>query len=439
MGKQKGAAKSSSDSLTEVLKTVREFIKSLWATIEEFTGRTNPAIFFSIADEGTLFLDKEEAQQYRKCLRSLISAVASDQISTKAIEHLYQKAILVSLDIAEHRADQSFEARLDQAIQDLRAALRIKPCHFQVYYPVDGLTSDGLPFSFGNVNFCIFSTEEIMALIQNSDRQQVKNRKQNDSYGAISEMIQGGISGKPVGVTTVMATEHEAAKALAFKELRLTLDVMNFFSDLIPYSNGYFFLPGDRSRAVVTTLATSNDVQQSYSIGRQVIGPLALLSAKWLSNIDQTSQVGLTAASSLLVERKGKLQERLLSAIQWAGRATVDSRKEEAFLLYAIALESLILAENEKDELVYRLRTRVAHLIGEGVQSRRQLSKQVKDLYDVRSQIVHSGRYQVTDADFGRMRLMTKSCIIRVLADEIFIKMRGMQDFIDWFDEQILK
>ncbi len=438
MSKQKRAAKSQSDSLTEVLKTVSEFIKSLSTNIEEFSGRTNPAIFFSVADEGTLFLDEEEAQQYRKCLSSLTNAVASDQISIRAIERLYQRAILVSLDIAEHRTDQPFEARLDQAIQDLRTALRIKPYSFQVYYPVDGLTSDGLPFSFGNVTFCIFSTEEVMALIQNSDRQQAKNRKQNNSHSAVSEMIQGGVSGKPVGVTAVMATEREAAKALAFKELRLTLDVMNFFSDLIPYSNGYFFLPGDRSRTVVTTLVTSSDVQQSYSVGRQVIGPLAPLSAKLLKDTDQTSQVGLTAASSLLVERKGGLQERLLSAIQWAGRATVDSRKEETFLLYAIALESLILAENEKDELIYRLKTRVAHLIGEGVQSRKQLSKQVKDLYDVRSQIVHSGKYQVTDADFGRMRLMTKSCIIRVLIDEIFIKMRSTKDFIDWFDQQIL-
>jgi hypothetical protein len=35
----------------------------------------------------------------------------------------------------------------------------------------------------------------------------------------------------------------------------------------------------------------------------------------------------------------------LLAAAQWAGRATIERRCEQSFLLYAIALEKMMLSE----------------------------------------------------------------------------------------------
>lgn len=66
--------------MSQALETVAEFIRRISASIEEFPGRTNPAIFFSGKDEGTLFLDDEEAEQYGECLHLLIDAVASEKI-----------------------------------------------------------------------------------------------------------------------------------------------------------------------------------------------------------------------------------------------------------------------------------------------------------------------------------------------------------------------
>jgi len=44
-------------------------------------------------------------------------------------------------------------------------------------------------------------------------------------------------------------------------------------------------------------------------------------------------------------------EQRVLTAFQWAGRATADDRREEAILLYLIALESLLLGEDVDREL----------------------------------------------------------------------------------------
>jgi uncharacterized Ntn-hydrolase superfamily protein len=179
--------------------------------------------------------------------------------------------------------------------------------------------------------------------------------------------------------------------------------------------------------------------EENKGVGWEVVGPLILMPLKRLDDIEKERSMGISAVSRMLKEKKGGLQEKLLSAIQWAGRATTDNRKEEAFLLYAIALESLILAENEKDELLYRLRTRTSHLLGEGIESRKKIYKRLGDLYGIRSQIVHSGKYQVTDSDLGQMRFLTKNCILRVLTEEPFTSFESIDDLVCWFNDRILE
>jgi hypothetical protein len=91
----------------------------------------------------------------------------------------------------------------------------------------------------------------------------------------------------------------------------------------------------------------------------------------------------------------------LLTAAQWIGRATVERRREEAFLLYAIALETMLLP-TQAQELGYRLRLRAAHVLGKTVAARKRIAADLAALYTVRSKIVHAGWYQVTDEDYGR-------------------------------------
>ena len=76
------------------------------------------------------------------------------------------------------------------------------------------------------------------------------------------------------------------------------------------------------------------------------------------------------------------MEQRITSSAQWAGRATVESRPEEAFLLFAIALESLILGSKEHSELRYRLALRTAYLLSHSPDARRQIHKDIRQLYE---------------------------------------------------------
>jgi hypothetical protein len=152
---------------------------------------------------------------------------------------------------------------------------------------------------------------------------------------------------------------------------------------------------------------------------------------------DSQKNLGFRHVSKLLSSKRNKLEDQIIASIQWAGRATVDARKEEAFLLYAIALESLVLADKDPRELTYRLQVRVAHLLGKDIKARQEIFSTVGRLYGVRSQIVHSGHYQVVDSDLSLIRAFAKSCIIRICTSDPFVGMSTPKDLAEWFQEQV--
>jgi hypothetical protein len=434
MGKQKTAQ----NSWPIVIETIKDFITIISKNLDELSARSNPAIFFSTADEGVLFLNIDEAKQYKKCHQMLIDLPSTEKMSVKAIESLFQKSILMSLDINNNRSDKSFEERLENSIKELESALKAKPHKYCVYFPIEGLLPDNLPLEYGEANFCILTKEKSSTLIKSSLSQNLSPEDHEKSIVYFEEMMQENLVNEPIVMTTVLANDNEAAKNYALIKIRLTLDVMNFFSDIIPYSKGFLFLPGDRNRKPTSILIISKEEKPTLTIANQVVGPLTPLSAEMFRNAEKKYKNGFSQAGQLLIACKGGFQSKLLSAIHWAGRATIEDRKEEAFLLYAIALESLVLAENQKDELGYRLSIRVAHLLGDNVQHREDITKRIKELYEIRSKIVHSGFYQVTDADLGDMRKITKGCILRILKDKELFEIKSTVEFIKWFENRIL-
>jgi Apea-like HEPN len=132
------------------------------------------------------------------------------------------------------------------------------------------------------------------------------------------------------------------------------------------------------------------------------------------------------------------IDELYLSAIQWAGRATVEPRREEAFLLFAIALESLILPTSDPMELTYRLRIRTAHLLGATARERERISEETGKLYGIRSNIVHNGYYQITEVELARIKRKTKQAIFALLSSRTAQGCKDKKELNKWFENKIL-
>jgi len=170
------------------------------------------------------------------------------------------------------------------------------------------------------------------------------------------------------------------------------------------------------------------------------VGPFALISFKDMEPSGVENPVFCRISKILAADKPAEIEKRILASIQWASRAEVElrERREEAFLHYAIALESIVLGGKHNVELTYQLSMRTALLAGDTPEKREEIKKEMRDLYDIRSRIVHSGLYEVTDADVRNIRSLAVNCILRILSKEPFISMTKEDQIDDWFDQTML-
>ena len=82
---------------------------------------------------------------------------------------------------------------------------------------------------------------------------------------------------------------------------------------------------------------------------------------------------------------------------------------EDSLVDYAVGLESLLADSAQRSELRYRFGVRGAVLLSDDPKERPDNFKKMKQLYDLRSDIVHSNKYDATilaaSVDFAEMAL----------------------------------
>lgn len=429
--------------LSKALLEISDFIKSLNIKEGIYPGEKH-GIFFMREDEGSLFLNEEDAFLYMKSLGLLLTNVNEDLISRKAVERFLQDAIFYALDIQEKRKNIQFEIRIDQAMKTLRKSLLQKPRTFKIYYPVLGLSHDGLPVKVGNVLFCIFDEEHKKQFLKSIPITEDLKKSENSRKWFNKYVEDSEISNKPVGLIEVSSIDNEAAKHVSLKELGITINIINFLGRQIPYNardhsvSSYMFLPGEKHREIVYSPIVEKDGKAYRGFGSEVVGPLADFSFKALQEADVSKFLEFERIKTLLEKKnKNRLEQRLISAMSWSGQALVEKNKELAFLFSAISLEALVLLEKNRNYLAERLSTRVAHLLGKDLNARKYIKKRVKNLYGTRSDIVHDGKYQVTNAELSLMIYFSQNCILRILRDEPF-KSMNEKELLDWFDNQSL-
>lgn len=230
----------------------------------------------------------------------------------------------------------------------------------------------------------------------------------------------------------VQAIDVDAARAAATVVLQQTNDCLNFFAAAASIS-GQAYLLGERATGHgfnVNIDSNNNVVHGSFLYGP--LQPLPFGRLMQLRGFDRISKM-------LENNTPSPLEDRILRAVQLTGRAFVDTRREESFLLMAIALESLLLGR--KDENIgYRIALRCAHLIGlHDLTARKSLVKDIRGLYSRRSIIVHSGNIEVSDEEIALLHHYLRAALFMVIDNEPFSSMRDEKEFEAWFEERILE
>lgn len=108
------------------------------------------------------------------------------------------------------------------------------------------------------------------------------------------------------------------------------------------------------------------------------------------------------------IERKIKL------AISWIGQSLCNHHLDEAYMGLCIALETLLSGQNSPMErgTAYQLREFGAFLAERNKEKRLSVYKDLKDLYNIRCEISHSGRAKnLTMVEYNKLLKILKSII----------------------------
>ena len=303
---------------------------------------------------------------------------------------------------------------------------------------VVGLSPDGLPHQFGEIDFYVadgtFPEPERPASEGPSGKKDgnvSETTPQKQAFESLTAPMKGLVHAK----IPVKASDSEAAKWLAQRKLRLTLDALNFFGDFFTNLESRVTLPGDASFAKLTILSqnsTHRNVSLEYT-------NFSLMFSFGAVTPTSARDSGFERVSLILANSSASpLDEAILSSLQWAGRASIETRREEAFMLFCIALEALLIRRQKLSELTQTFALRGAHLLVKDAARRSEAFEDLKHLYDVRSKIVHSGRNSVNQADLSKIRWLSKTALLTMLVEEPFSRMTQDKELDDWFQAQLL-
>jgi hypothetical protein len=380
-----------------------------------------PVYFFQRQDLGSIALTGPDIDEFRYCLLNLYHVVphGTDAISFRAVESVVHESILKAFSPNTQNPELPFAEKLTAAFLELREKLRRAPTPWWIHLPVAGLVTEELPRKVGSIEFYIRSYAA-------SGLPQPEGPTQ-------------GVVTTACACVPVKAADSDAAVELAIRELRQTIDLLNYFGGVVGNRGARVCLPWE---ARAFNLPAGISVTEGYhpsSMRHQWRGPWIPFSLNLLFDTPNAKRGGFPRALEILTKtNRSKLDERLLSAIQWAGRATVEERREEAFVLFTVAMESLLVNKNDKDQVTQRFAIRGAHLLGNDFASRKILYRRLKELYDLRSAIVHSGSTEIADADRDTIAHLVRATIFTMLVLKPFCDMQRVEEFHTWFEDATL-
>jgi hypothetical protein len=444
--RQESPFESALDRLRDlILQVKRDFDQSQSEAVAPLKNLLSARIRFIMrADLGTVILTGDHADLYSGLLLDLQEAVQSKhrEISIVEVESVVQETLLTALDVQNKSEIKDFSERLEIALSALRPKLQRSPCSWQAHLEVAGLAPEGLPSTFGNFDFYLADSSNT-AHISNWYESMVDSTKhsliEKEQYREFfSNLMLGQMVGRTYARIKVLAVDKNAAEAVARRQLRQSLDIINFFGAIAGQSSTRLCLPGEAHPCISLSVVLPDDLVGAAHIPQARFGPLAPFSfASMTPKISK--RTGFEIASAMLAKpNRSDLDDRVLTALQWAGRASVEERIEESFLLFAVSLESLLLTNKEIEQITYRFSVRGAHLIGRDFEAKQRICSELKILYRLRSAIVHSGKTEASEANRDAIGQFARTAILNVLLRDVFRGMSSSQELDTWFEDQVI-
>lgn len=220
----------------------------------------------------------------------------------------------------------------------------------------------------------------------------VLRKPENESENVILKRVLGpDISNwiqKPCIYTTVKAGDYVKAESLAFDNFNLSLNLLRLY---LPNSNIAIKGKGkgavsisDKREVITQDIISFNKTKErvNSSSNRNVVE-------------DQVFSVELYEALENMginnLSNNSEIKDVIKNCLYWYGLALDTTLLSAKLFNYVTVLESALKRSGEKDELTQRIADRCALFLETEFEKRKNVCKDIKEIYTLRSNVVHTG------------------------------------------------
>jgi len=280
-------------------------------------------------------------------------------------------------------SDKYSEEYVENKIQDCFSALlsNDKGPNDNVKAMVDELltTEDG--------EYLIISEIENIELIDDQEYEfidsTIKTLKKEDIPFDTSMIRMPGtdILNKPVIITRIRAGEKEKAKEIALHRFLVSLNLIRLYvPSYKPVLKGGF-------RSGIRGLIVYDNTDKSVSADMERVGDTILKRAKMSSELyNKILESGIGE-----LKRENTVSKVVKECLYWYGLGLDENYPAARLINFVAVLESALKKKSETTELRRAVSERGAILLNDSFTDRKKAFKDLKKIYDLRSEVVHTG------------------------------------------------
>ena len=375
--------------------------------------------------EGSLQFDQEEANRYRELLRDAQRELAPhDDLSRATIDKALQDAMF---GVAKVKREDPAQLAAQVDLATALAKERLEGCleRYECWVEVHGFDPASLPSKFGSTRFEPFGRAHLDQLDAVDQAMNAPIPQANARH-----MLGPDLSheGRVIAIQPVRSRDAKAAIGLATREVTATLDCLNCFSEVIPHN-----------RAVLRVATSLRPIGSAIRFAYTDTGPFRnspRSEIPWEYSMERLWELGGVAGKTLRrlddllgQSERPEVEELLIRAARWVGRASAADTAEYDFLYTAIAIDCMMKPVPSKEKtLLKRVKRLLSDLSDIG---------EIDRLWKLRNNLVHDGRLEAPEVDKRILHNIALNLLGRLFANDELESIESLADLDKYFERQV--
>jgi hypothetical protein len=237
----------------------------------------------------------------------------------------------------------------------------------------------------------------------------------------------GPFNSSVIVTVSLRLKDEKLGYQIAVELIQEMVNIFHYFKSFIRGDMGHVGLNNEVGTGMRHYLALSK--KNSIMSSSRVTFPFQLTT----NNLNSIRKVGFNYFGTLFGKDRCEIENKLINAITWAGKANVEVNENTKFLYYVISLESLLL-NSGTHSISSTFAERLAFLLGQNPTRRKNINSLAKRIYQIRNKIVHEGIPESYDDLIEMLPIAHKYCIRAIDTIRILIIKKNWENFSDLED-----